>query len=53
MKKMTVFAILSMFAFYSQANSEYNNVQIVTEHLAPFQIGENNKLIGGNVAVQL
>ncbi|MBA6390274.1 ABC transporter substrate-binding protein [Colwellia sp. BRX10-3] len=53
MKKLTVFTIFLMFAFYSQANTEYENVHIVTEHLAPYQIGENYELIGGAVGVQM
>ena len=39
-----------MLAFYSRADTR---VRIVTEHLAPYQISQNNQLIGGTVGVKM
>lgn len=42
-----------LLPFQSQAEIEPAKVRIVTEHLAPFQISENHKLIGGIVAIEV
>jgi polar amino acid transport system substrate-binding protein len=42
-----------MFAVNSQANTEAAHVLIVTEHLPPYQLSENNVLVGGSVGAQI
>ncbi len=52
-RKLIIYVIFLMFAFNSQANTQTPHVLIVTEHLPPYQLTENNILVGGSVGTQV
>jgi polar amino acid transport system substrate-binding protein len=51
--KRTLGAACIILAFHSKANVADLDVLIVTEHLPPYQISKDNKLIGGRVAIEI
>jgi polar amino acid transport system substrate-binding protein len=51
--KRTLGAVCIILAFHSKANVADLDVLIVTEHLPPYQISKDNKLIGGRVAIEI
>lgn len=44
---------LLLVALCTQANHDIQNVRIVTEHLAPYQISKNNELVSGSIGLQV
>ncbi len=51
--KLTICALLLIFTFHSPADTVSTDIRIVSEHLPPFQIGENHELIGGVVGLEI
>ena len=55
LKRSFVFLLLPWWCILTsiKLNAEANTVRVVTEHLAPYHIGNNNKLVGGIVGTQV
>ena len=53
MVKFLFCAAFLLTAFYNKADIANSDVRIVTEHLPPYQIKMNEKLIGGTVGIEV
>lgn len=51
--KRSLCAVFLILAFQSRADVADLDVLVVTEHLPPYQIGKDNKLIGGSVGIEI
>ena len=52
-KRQALFISIILLLFTFNIRAQVNQIRIVTEHLPPFQIGKDNRLVGGSVGNEI